>query len=540
MYKIILRILLLIAIVICTSEIGNAQYTRSIKVVFTNDFDTLFENGGEWYGVNQTAVEGLILGRMVTDFYPQGISVSTTSGNMTVYIGGSADHFGSAETGVGSFVDASGAYAEIYSTYFSTFGDWQGGNATVARIGEALAGTASHEAAHLLNCRHAYASYSFDPGISNQRYPNDFYVEELRNMPKEPEQLVGTTGDDDPLKYRHLMATRGWLTLGQRATEDRFFTNISNFVTDFGTSGGTTVSQNMSWGIVSKTWTQSNNITVNSGKTLLIGAHNYTHSLNNKYIKATGTGKLILHNGLSGSYWKVTNSDNTVLYGLYPDSATANANYTSVQAVRNSSDTMIYPTAVPTAPTTLSISGSIGQNPYLSWSGSTGVIGEYRIYRREAGGQWGYHDYSTTTYYTDPDVTIEDESEEDVEEFEYQVKAWNARGESSASPTRSIYGIAEWKMPADTNIPRTFALDDNYPNPFNPVTTIRYQLPEAANVTLVVFNIMGQEVARLVDTAKQAGYHTVKWDATQFASGTYIYKITAGSFTATKRMVVIK
>ncbi len=90
------------------------------------------------------------------------------------------------------------------------------------------------------------------------------------------------------------------------------------------------------------------------------------------------------------------------------------------------------------------------------------------------------------------------------------------------------------------NLPDRFELNQNFPNPFNPVTTIRYQLPEAVDVTIVVYNIMGQEVAQLVNTPIQAGSHSVKWDASRFASGTYLYKITAGSFTATKRMVVIK
>ncbi len=88
--------------------------------------------------------------------------------------------------------------------------------------------------------------------------------------------------------------------------------------------------------------------------------------------------------------------------------------------------------------------------------------------------------------------------------------------------------------------PLEFALFNNYPNPFNPTTEIKYQLPQAANVTLVVYNIMGQEVARLVNEQKTAGFHSVKWDASNVASGAYIYKITAGSFTATKRMLLIK
>ncbi|MFC1564836.1 right-handed parallel beta-helix repeat-containing protein [candidate division KSB1 bacterium] len=88
--------------------------------------------------------------------------------------------------------------------------------------------------------------------------------------------------------------------------------------------------------------------------------------------------------------------------------------------------------------------------------------------------------------------------------------------------------------------PVTFSLNQNYPNPFNPVTSIKYQLPKASHVTLTVYNIIGQEVARLVDTDMPAGFHSVRWDASRVASGTYIYKIVAGEFTTVKKMVVIK
>ena len=79
-----------------------------------------------------------------------------------------------------------------------------------------------------------------------------------------------------------------------------------------------------------------------------------------------------------------------------------------------------------------------------------------------------------------------------------------------------------------------------YPNPFNPVTTISYQLPEASTVTLTVFNTAGQEVALLIDGPVNAGFHTIQWDASDMASGIYFYRIKAGNFTDMKRMVVIK
>ncbi len=89
-------------------------------------------------------------------------------------------------------------------------------------------------------------------------------------------------------------------------------------------------------------------------------------------------------------------------------------------------------------------------------------------------------------------------------------------------------------------IPRFFNLGQNYPNPFNPVTQINYHLPLAARVRLIVYNILGQEVEKIVDSELPAGYHSVKWDASKVSSGVYIYRITAGGFTDTKKMLVLK
>jgi len=89
-------------------------------------------------------------------------------------------------------------------------------------------------------------------------------------------------------------------------------------------------------------------------------------------------------------------------------------------------------------------------------------------------------------------------------------------------------------------VPATFGLSQNYPNPFNPSTNFSYDLPEAADVNLTVYNILGQRVRTLVDQKMEAGTHTVAWDASQYASGVYFYRITAGSFTATKKMLLLK
>ncbi len=89
-------------------------------------------------------------------------------------------------------------------------------------------------------------------------------------------------------------------------------------------------------------------------------------------------------------------------------------------------------------------------------------------------------------------------------------------------------------------IPQDFALEQNYPNPFNPTTTIKYSIPEVSYVELIVFDILGKEVATLVNEEKPAGNYSVDLYATKFASGIYFYKLQAGTFFQTKKMILIK
>ncbi|MGE5679417.1 MAG: M6 family metalloprotease domain-containing protein [Bacillota bacterium] len=91
---------------------------------------------------------------------------------------------------------------------------------------------------------------------------------------------------------------------------------------------------------------------------------------------------------------------------------------------------------------------------------------------------------------------------------------------------------------------RTFALEQNYPNPFNPTTSIRYSVPEDAHVTLKVYDILGKELATLVDEVKSAGSHTVNFSISnggvQHSSGIYFYRLQSGSFSDIKKMVILK
>ncbi len=94
-------------------------------------------------------------------------------------------------------------------------------------------------------------------------------------------------------------------------------------------------------------------------------------------------------------------------------------------------------------------------------------------------------------------------------------------------------------------IPVTFALHQNFPNPFNPITTLRYDLPEDNFVTLSIYDMLGRQVILLVNTTQEAGFKSIKWDARnrigkQVSAGVYLYRIEAGEFVKTKKMVLLK
>jgi len=89
-------------------------------------------------------------------------------------------------------------------------------------------------------------------------------------------------------------------------------------------------------------------------------------------------------------------------------------------------------------------------------------------------------------------------------------------------------------------VPTEFALYQNYPNPFNPSTTVKYQIPELSFVTLKVYDVVGSEIVTLVNEEKLIGNYEVEFDADRLSSGIYFYRLQAGSFVETKKMILLK
>jgi photosystem II stability/assembly factor-like uncharacterized protein len=97
--------------------------------------------------------------------------------------------------------------------------------------------------------------------------------------------------------------------------------------------------------------------------------------------------------------------------------------------------------------------------------------------------------------------------------------------------------IEEYKF---NNIPTDYYLSNNYPNPFNPTTTINYHIPELNFVTIKVYDVLGNEVATLINEEKPSGNYEIEFNATGLPSGVYFYRLQAGSYVETKKMVLMK
>jgi len=108
------------------------------------------------------------------------------------------------------------------------------------------------------------------------------------------------------------------------------------------------------------------------------------------------------------------------------------------------------------------------------------------------------------------------------------------------APNKSLVVKLATGVSTSSAIPVSYKLEQNYPNPFNPTTTIRYSLPTASVATIKVFDIQGKEVATIVNDFQPSGDHSIEWRSDGIPSGIYLYKIVAGNYNATRKMVLLK
>ena len=126
----------------------------------------------------------------------------------------------------------------------------------------------------------------------------------------------------------------------------------------------------------------------------------------------------------------------------------------------------------------------------------------------------------------------------------YVLTGWISNGFDTTASENAIWFNSESSLATDvrksSTLPTSFMLHQNFPNPFNPTTTIEYELPNNSRVTLSVYDILGRELVTLVDGEETVGNHEVSFDASRFASGIYFYRIETPGFTKVMKMVLIK
>jgi hypothetical protein len=135
------------------------------------------------------------------------------------------------------------------------------------------------------------------------------------------------------------------------------------------------------------------------------------------------------------------------------------------------------------------------------------------------------------------------------ETYEYDLMgnntSWTSQDWDGTQWVNHQRGFTTWLLiisdvTSDGNLVTEYSLENNYPNPFNPYTTIKFSIPEAAFVNIKVYNLIGQEIAELVNEQMHTGNHEVTFDAASLPSGIYFYKIQANNFVETKKMMLMK
>jgi hypothetical protein len=178
---------------------------------------------------------------------------------------------------------------------------------------------------------------------------------------------------------------------------------------------------------------------------------------------------------------------------------------------------------------------------------STAVLPDWRIVNKGAS-NFIYYDWPIPVDLSYSNATLKTGAYSgfpvgDLNWFPTQKTAWAAQKTAEYAAIQSALDNGKAVMSVErinNAIPSEFKLEQNYPNPFNPTTTISFSLSRSSNVSLKVYDILGQEVATLVNGFTAAGSYNATFDASHIASGVYFYKLTSGDFTQMKKMTLVK
>ena len=249
---------------------------------------------------------------------------------------------------------------------------------------------------------------------------------------------------------------------------------------------------------------------------------------NNKDIELTGS-----ESGLIG-YWQFNEGSGQTIFDSQTNGTTHDGTLGADGTIASDDPTRIQDSGLPLPVELTSFTAYVNAegNVLLNWTTATEINNQmFEVERRRAESQYitiGYVDgYGTTTEpqeYSYIDNTV------GTGIYYYRLKQIDFGGQYEYSD----------EIEVEVNGPLTFALEQNYPNPFNPSTLIKYSVPENGSVKLSVYNLVGEEVSVLVNQEVDAGFYEATFNAADFPSGIYFYKLQSDSFVETKKMVLMK
>lgn len=267
------------------------------------------------------------------------------------------------------------------------------------------------------------------------------------------------------------------------------------------------------------------------------GLAGFTYGLsleaNNMGINTSGNNYLytaiVKRNTGGGNTWAWNNSNHVTTGGNGSNPVPQCQGYTSFSdfAIGGNQDNLL--------PVELSnfTSAIAGRDLILSWSTGTEINNSgFDIERKSTTGGWskigfvaGHGTVNTPNSYTYTDANLSSGK------YNYRLKQIDFNG------NYKYYNLSNEVI---IGTPSKYVLTQNFPNPFNPSTSISYEIPATNFVSLKIYDMMGKEVANLVNATQDAGFYTVKFDASKLASGVYFYKLQANDFTATKKLMLMK
>ncbi len=276
------------------------------------------------------------------------------------------------------------------------------------------------------------------------------------------------------------------------------------------------------------------------------------HIVCKKHIPPPGHGWTYIYKYYNSSGWHSDNnfddytSENLVQIGL---SSVSNDLFVTWKIQENTNLKFRQYDALPLAPQNLSVTKSANNHPILRWSANIEPdINNYQVWKKggDEGGDWHIKATTTNTTYEDPDEIVLTGPKQANESLAYyKLKAVDL-GSNPSDFSNEVNIRVGIEPPSKISVGNysgesySYQLYQNFPNPFNPTTQISYSIKSAGTVTLKVYDMLGKEVATLVNESKDPGNYSVTFNAADLPSGIYVYKLTVNNFTTSRKLMLVK